>query len=64
MIGRCLNGIGVGIVQPLLLSLVADKNPPTKRGSAFGSIYFTGAVCNTLFTYVATKYSVENVAGL
>mmetsp|Transcript_35847 Transcript_35847/g.114816 ORF Transcript_35847/g.114816 Transcript_35847/m.114816 type:complete len:373 (-) Transcript_35847:198-1316(-) len=56
--------IGVGIVQPLLLSLVADKNPPTKRGSAFGSIYFTGAVCNTLFTYVATKYSVENVAGI
>mmetsp|Transcript_36553 Transcript_36553/g.113966 ORF Transcript_36553/g.113966 Transcript_36553/m.113966 type:complete len:514 (+) Transcript_36553:54-1595(+) len=63
-LGRVLNGIGLGIVQPLLLSLVADKNRPTRRGSAFGSIYFVGAVCNTIFSLVATKYADATVAGI
>lgn len=63
-VGRVLNGMGLGIVQPLLLSLVADKNPPTKRGSAFGSIFFVGAICNTLFTLFATKYTTASVAGM
>merc|ERR1711972_385001 len=63
-VGRVCNGIGLGIVQPLLLSLVADKNAPTKRGSAFGSIYFVGAVCNTLFGFVATTFAATPVAGI
>lgn len=63
-VGRMLNGAGLGIVQPLLLSLVADKNAPTKRGSAFGSIYFTGAVCNTIFGFFATKYTTTMFGGI
>merc|ERR1719162_548812 len=62
--GRILNGIGLGIVQPLLLSLVADKNPPTKRGSAFGSIFFTGQVGNTLFSLFATTFAADTILGI
>jgi len=63
-LGRILNGVGLGIVQPLLLSLVADKNAPTKRGTAFGSIYFVGAVANTLFGLVATTFAATEIAGV
>merc|ERR1740121_580588 len=62
--GRVLNGMGLGIVQPLLLSLVADKNAPTKRGSAFGSIFFVASVCNTLFTLFATTFTNASVGGI
>merc|ERR1719162_2222670 len=62
--GRILNGIGLGIVQPLLLSLVADKNPPTKRGSAFGSIFFTGQVANTIFSLFATTFAADTILGI
>jgi len=62
--GRVLNGVGLGIVQPLLLSLVADKSPPTKRGSAFGSMFFVGAVVNTLFGLVATTFADKTVLGV
>eukprot|EP00928_Gymnodinium_smaydae_P038974 TRINITY_DN26744_c0_g1_i2.p1 TRINITY_DN26744_c0_g1~~TRINITY_DN26744_c0_g1_i2.p1 ORF type:complete len:593 (+),score=87.68 TRINITY_DN26744_c0_g1_i2:39-1781(+) len=61
--GRLLNGVGLGVVQPLLMSLIADKTQPTKRGSAFGSIYFVGAMCNTLFTLYATKYTATSILG-
>eukprot|EP00449_Zooxanthella_nutricula_P000084 CAMPEP_0198507670 /NCGR_PEP_ID=MMETSP1462-20131121/12467_1 /TAXON_ID=1333877 /ORGANISM="Brandtodinium nutriculum, Strain RCC3387" /LENGTH=405 /DNA_ID=CAMNT_0044236921 /DNA_START=85 /DNA_END=1302 /DNA_ORIENTATION=+ len=62
--GRVLNGVGLGIVQPLLLSLVADKSPPTKRGSAFGTMYFVGQVANTLFGLVATTFADTTVGGV
>lgn len=64
LFGRVLNGMGLGIVQPLLLSLVADKHRPTKRGMAFGSLFFTGSVCNTVFTLLATRYAATTVAGV
>jgi predicted MFS family arabinose efflux permease len=63
-VARVLNGIGLGIVQPLLCSLVADTNRPTKRGSAFGAMFFTGNVCQTIFNYFATKYAVTEIAGM
>ena len=63
-VGRILNGIGLGAVHPLLLSLVADKNAPTKRGSAYGSIFFTGAICNSLFGLLATSYAAVPIAGI
>mmetsp|Transcript_128624 Transcript_128624/g.411282 ORF Transcript_128624/g.411282 Transcript_128624/m.411282 type:complete len:241 (+) Transcript_128624:110-832(+) len=63
-IGRVLNGIGLGIVQPLLLSLLAEKSLPTKRGFAFGSLFFTGQVCNTIFSLVATMFAAETILGI
>mmetsp|Transcript_84544 Transcript_84544/g.220042 ORF Transcript_84544/g.220042 Transcript_84544/m.220042 type:complete len:528 (-) Transcript_84544:138-1721(-) len=62
--GRMLNGMGLGIVQPLLMSLVADRNPPAKRGTAFGGLFFTGNVVNTIFTQVATRYAAVHVFGV
>mmetsp|Transcript_109420 Transcript_109420/g.282854 ORF Transcript_109420/g.282854 Transcript_109420/m.282854 type:complete len:511 (+) Transcript_109420:111-1643(+) len=64
LLGRIFNGMGIGMVQPLLLSLVADQTQPTKRGFAFGSVYFTGAVCNSVFTQVATAYAATIVFGV
>jgi predicted MFS family arabinose efflux permease len=63
-VARVLNGIGLGIVQPLLCSLVADTHRPTKRGSAFGAIWFTGSVFTTIFNYFATRYAVTDIAGM
>jgi len=60
--GRVFNGIGLGIVQPLLFSMVADKNAPSKRGSAFGWVFFMGALGSTVFGLVATS-SANAVAG-
>jgi len=61
--GRMLNGVGLGIVQPLLYSMVADKNPPSKRGTAFGALFFAGQVCQTLFGFFATKYAAQSLFG-
>jgi MFS family permease len=63
VLGRVINGMGLGIVQPLLLSLVADRNPPSKRGSAFGALFFTGQVIQTIFTQVATTFAAKKVLG-
>ena len=41
---RAVNGIGLGMVQPLLFSLVADKTGANGRGRAFGMLLCTGAV--------------------
>lgn len=63
-VGRLLNGIGLGIVQPLLLSLVADTNRPSRRGLAFGSMFFAGSVSNTVFCLYATKYAADSILGV
>lgn len=63
-VGRVLNGAGLGIVHPVLLSLVAAKSPPSRRGSAFGSLFFTGQVCSTVFGLLATRYADASVAGV
>ena len=39
---RAVNGIGLGVVQPLLFSLVADKSSANGRGQAFGYLLCTG----------------------
>lgn len=40
---RAVNGIGLGMVQPLLFSLVADKTGANGRGRAFGMLLCIGA---------------------
>lgn len=39
---RAANGIGLGMVQPLLFSLVADKTGANGRGRAFGMLLCIG----------------------
>lgn len=52
---RAINGIGLGIVQPLLFSLVADKSSVYGRGKAFGFLLSTGSLGQTAFTAFATS---------
>ena len=33
---RILNGVGLGLTTPAVLSLVADLHSPSRRGKAFG----------------------------
>ena len=42
IIFRAVNGVGLGIVQPLLFSLIADKSGASGRGRAFGFLLCTG----------------------
>ncbi|CAL5323863.1 unnamed protein product [Camellia sinensis] len=41
---RGLNGIGLAIVTPAILSLVADSTDETNRGMAFGWLHLTGYI--------------------
>ncbi|CAJ1389728.1 unnamed protein product [Effrenium voratum] len=63
---RAANGVGLGIVQPLLFSLVADKSCVYGRGKAFGCLIFTGQLGQAAFTAFATTVAstqVGNIAG-
>jgi len=61
---RAVNGIGLGLVLPLLYSLVADKSSVQGRGRAFGILYFTGNVGQTIFTAGATSIAEYQIAGM
>eukprot|EP00929_Paragymnodinium_shiwhaense_P105410 TRINITY_DN70410_c0_g1_i1.p1 TRINITY_DN70410_c0_g1~~TRINITY_DN70410_c0_g1_i1.p1 ORF type:complete len:520 (-),score=63.57 TRINITY_DN70410_c0_g1_i1:308-1867(-) len=63
-VGRLLNGIGLGIVQPLLCSLIADMNPPSRRGSAFGTFRFAGNIGSMVGSYLATLLASSSIFGL
>ena len=61
---RAVNGIGLGIVQPLLFSLVADKSCIHGRGKAFGCLIFTGQLGQTAFTAFATTVGSTEVGSI
>lgn len=61
---RTINGVGLGIVQPLLFSLVADKSRPEERGRAFGWLQFTGNTGQTIASAVATTLAGNMILGL
>eukprot|EP00930_Biecheleria_cincta_P035189 TRINITY_DN2421_c0_g1_i3.p1 TRINITY_DN2421_c0_g1~~TRINITY_DN2421_c0_g1_i3.p1 ORF type:complete len:423 (+),score=34.64 TRINITY_DN2421_c0_g1_i3:280-1548(+) len=63
LVGRMLNGVGLGLVKPLVFSLVADKNRPSKRGMAMGMLFFSSAVGNTIFTSIATAHAESMIFG-
>merc|ERR1712241_1302860 len=64
ILGRVLNGIGLGVVRPLLFSLVADKNRPSKRGLAMGMLYFSAALGSAIIPPVVTAFSEATMLGL
>jgi MFS family permease len=68
LIVRAINGLGVGIVWPLLFSLVADITPEASRGSAFGIFAFTQSIGGTiggwLSTFISGNDHVTLVAGM
>mmetsp|Transcript_7897 Transcript_7897/g.14342 ORF Transcript_7897/g.14342 Transcript_7897/m.14342 type:complete len:478 (+) Transcript_7897:77-1510(+) len=61
---RAVNGIGLGVVQPLLFSLVADKSDERGRGRAFGFLQFSGNLGQTALTAMATSLAAYEVAAI
>eukprot|EP00929_Paragymnodinium_shiwhaense_P049221 TRINITY_DN24840_c0_g1_i1.p1 TRINITY_DN24840_c0_g1~~TRINITY_DN24840_c0_g1_i1.p1 ORF type:complete len:497 (-),score=89.52 TRINITY_DN24840_c0_g1_i1:763-2253(-) len=64
--GRVMNGIGLGIVQPLLYSLISDLTPPSRRGSAFGTLQFignTGSMAGAFFAATFAEVVFMGMAG-
>ena len=60
-------GVGVGIVNPILFSLVADMTIESERGTAYGILCFTqsmgGTVGGWLSTVISAHSSVQLLPG-
>lgn len=52
---RALNGAGIGLVVPILFSLVADLVKEPARGRAYGLVNFASAVGAAAGGYIATE---------
>ncbi|CAE8641122.1 unnamed protein product [Polarella glacialis] len=59
-----VNGAGLGLVQPLLLSLVSDTNAPSRRGTAFGLLQFTGNLGTMGGGYLSTILAPTLIMGM
>ena len=44
MVWSAVNGVGLALVIPCIQSLIADYNPPERRGSAFGTLFFISSM--------------------
>ena len=44
MVWSAINGVGLALVIPCIQSLIADYNPPERRGSAFGTLFFISSM--------------------
>ncbi|XP_068638727.1 uncharacterized protein [Aristolochia californica] len=65
-ISRALNGIGLAIVTPAILSLVADSTDDSNRGVAFGWLQLTGnfgSILGGLFSVLLASTSFMGIAG-
>ncbi|KAG5607383.1 hypothetical protein H5410_028875 [Solanum commersonii] len=65
-ISRGLNGIGLAIVTPAILSLVADSTDDTNRGTAFGWLALTGsfgAIIDGTMSVLIAKTSFMGIPG-
>lgn len=60
------NGVGLALLIPNAQSLIADYFKPVSRGTAFGALYFTGAIGGMLGALFATNLgsvTIRNVEG-
>lgn len=55
LLGRALNGLGLGLVTPVVYSLISDMVPTHRRGRAYGLLNFCGGVGGTLGSLFATE---------
>ncbi|KAK2375639.1 Major facilitator superfamily protein [Trifolium repens] len=65
-VSRGLNGIGLALVTPAILSLVADSTDDNNRGMAFGWLQLTGnlgSVVGGLFSVMIAPITVFGIAG-
>lgn len=64
LVGRTFNGLGLGLVIPVLFALVADMFPPEKRGAAFGALTGGGNLGGLLGALLATEMASSTVLGV
>ena len=64
LIGRTINGLGLGLVIPVVFSLVADMFPPSQRGAAFGVLGCCGNLGGLSGALLATELASTDVLGL
>ena len=57
---RAANGVGVGVIFPLLFSLIADMNPEDSRGKAFGLLCLTQSLGGTIGGWLSTVISAQS----
>ena len=53
-------GVGVGIVNPILFSLVADMTIESERGTAYGILCFTQSMGGTVGGWLSTVISAHS----
>ncbi|XP_049405536.1 uncharacterized protein LOC125869024 [Solanum stenotomum] len=63
-VSRALNGIGLAIVTPAILSLVADSTHDTNRGTAFGWLSLTGGLGSILGTLMSVLIAETSFMGI
>ena len=55
MAARAANGLGLGLVTPIIFALVVDIAPDKQRGRAFGLLLFSAQLGSTLLTSAAIE---------
>ena len=61
ILGRVIQGIPAGIIQPLMMSVIYRAFPPDKRGLAMG-IYSTGLMMSPMLGPVAGGYIIDELS--
>lgn len=64
MLARTVNGVGLAVVGPALMSLVADVSKDEKRGVAFGWLLGAGQLGTVLGGVFATHMGPHKVMGI
>ncbi|KAK1313596.1 hypothetical protein QJS10_CPA06g02049 [Acorus calamus] len=63
-ISRALNGIGLAIVTPAILSLVADSTNDSNRGVAFGWLQLTGNIGSIIGSLLSVLLAARSFLGI
>ncbi|HAT35587.1 MAG TPA: MFS transporter [Rhodospirillaceae bacterium] len=61
IIGRIIQGVPAGIIQPLMMSVIYRAFPPDKRGLAMG-VYSTGLMISPMLGPVAGGYCIDEMS--
>jgi MFS family permease len=61
LVSRSINGLGIGLVVPLMNSLVADMYSKSTRGRAFGLMQTTGNIGGSIGALVATNMAAHTI---
>jgi hypothetical protein len=63
IVARAVNGVGLGMIGPLMYGMVVDCYPSSKRGQALGVLAITGSVGGLIGGWFATTVGSEVILG-